>query len=78
MARTGAVWDPVQYLRFANERLRPALDLLARVPLDTPARVVDLGCGPGNVTAILKQRFPRRMWPAWTARRQCLRRRAPP
>ena len=51
-------WDPTQYLRFGDERLRPALDLLARVPLQNPARIVDLGCGPGNVTAILKQRFP--------------------
>ncbi|HEY2620226.1 MAG TPA: methyltransferase domain-containing protein [Acetobacteraceae bacterium] len=57
MARSAAVWDPTQYLRFAGERLRPALDLLAQVPLDAPARVVDLGCGAGNVTAILKQRF---------------------
>jgi trans-aconitate 2-methyltransferase len=58
MARPAAAWDPAQYLRFADERLRPALDLLARVPLDAPARVVDLGCGAGNVTAILRQRFP--------------------
>ena len=58
MARAAAVWDPAQYLRFAGERLRPALDLLAQVPLESPARVVDLGCGAGNVTAILKQRFP--------------------
>ena len=58
MARPSAAWDPAQYLRFADERLRPALDLLARVPLEAPARVVDLGCGAGNVTAILRQRFP--------------------
>ena len=58
MARTAAVWDPAQYLRFANQRLRPALDLLAQVPLEAPARVVDLGCGAGNVTAILRERFP--------------------
>ncbi|MSO90896.1 MAG: methyltransferase domain-containing protein [Acetobacteraceae bacterium] len=51
-------WDPMQYLRFGDERLRPALDMLGRVPLAAPARIVDLGCGPGNVTAILKQRFP--------------------
>ncbi len=53
-----AEWDPGQYLRFADERLRPALDLLARAPLERPARVVDLGCGPGNVTAVLARRFP--------------------
>jgi trans-aconitate 2-methyltransferase len=58
MVRSAAVWDPAQYLRFAGERLRPALDLLAQVPLAAPAHVVDLGCGAGNVTAILRQRFP--------------------
>jgi trans-aconitate 2-methyltransferase len=58
MARSAAAWDPAQYLRFASERLRPALDLLARVPLHAPVRVIDLGCGAGNVTAILRQRFP--------------------
>ncbi len=51
-------WDPTQYLRYTDERLRPALDLMARVPLEMPARIVDLGCGPGNVTAILAQRWP--------------------
>jgi trans-aconitate 2-methyltransferase len=50
-------WDPAKYLRFADERLRPALDLLARVPLSQPRHVIDLGCGVGNVTAILKSRF---------------------
>ena len=51
-------WDPTQYLRYTDERLRPALDLMARVPLDAPARIADIGCGPGNVTAILAQRWP--------------------
>lgn len=53
-----SVWDPAQYLRFAGPRLRPALDLLAQVPLEAPKRVVDLGCGAGNVTAALARRFP--------------------
>ncbi|MEQ8398840.1 methyltransferase domain-containing protein [Thalassobaculum sp.] len=51
-------WDPAQYLKFADHRLRPALDLLARIDAATPRRVVDLGCGTGNVTAILAQRWP--------------------
>ena len=51
-------WDPSQYLKFGNERLRPALDLLARVPLDSPQKVVDLGCGAGNVTQFVAQRWP--------------------
>ncbi|MBV9734993.1 MAG: trans-aconitate 2-methyltransferase [Acidisphaera sp.] len=53
-----AGWDPAQYLRFAGERLRPALDLLVQVPLPDPAQVVDLGCGAGNVTAMLRRRWP--------------------
>lgn len=57
-ARPRTTWDPAQYLRFADHRLRPALDLLAQVPLEAPTSVVDLGCGAGNISAILKQRFP--------------------
>jgi trans-aconitate 2-methyltransferase len=51
-------WDPQQYLKFGAERLRPALDLLARVPLDAPRDVIDLGCGTGAVTALIKDRWP--------------------
>lgn len=51
-------WDPSVYLRYGGERLRPALDLLARIDAEAPARVVDLGCGPGNVTGLLKRRWP--------------------
>ncbi|WP_156726994.1 trans-aconitate 2-methyltransferase [Streptomyces apocyni] len=56
-------WDPQQYLRHAGHRTRPFLDLLARIPElpDTggvPPRIADLGCGPGNVTALLADRWP--------------------
>jgi trans-aconitate 2-methyltransferase len=50
-------WNPSRYLRFEDERTLPAQDLLARVPLAQAERVVDLGCGPGNSTELLAQRF---------------------
>ncbi|HSA50155.1 MAG TPA: methyltransferase domain-containing protein [Yinghuangia sp.] len=52
------MWDPDRYLRHADHRLRPFHDLLARVPTASPARVLDLGCGPGNATAELADRWP--------------------
>jgi trans-aconitate 2-methyltransferase len=52
------MWDPGQYQRFADERSRPFYDLLARVGADQPGVVVDLGCGPGNLTADLARRWP--------------------
>ncbi|MBA3504352.1 MAG: methyltransferase domain-containing protein, partial [Betaproteobacteria bacterium] len=51
-------WNPAQYLQFEGERLRPALDLLARVPLASPRTIVDLGCGAANVTRVLGERWP--------------------
>ncbi|MFI9218645.1 trans-aconitate 2-methyltransferase [Streptomyces werraensis] len=54
------VWDPAQYLRHAGHRTRPFTDLLARVPglPGDPPRVADIGCGAGNVTALLADRWP--------------------
>ena len=46
-------WNPSLYLHFAAERSRPAVELLARVPLENIEYVADLGCGPGNSTALL-------------------------
>lgn len=52
------MWNPDVYLAFADHRGRPFHDLLSRVGAQTPRRVVDLGCGPGNLTATLSQRWP--------------------
>lgn len=53
-----ADWNPSLYLQYATERSRPAAELLSRVALENVRSVVDLGCGPGNITALLHQRWP--------------------
>lgn len=54
----GTYWDPGQYLKFTDHRLRPALELLQRVPLSSPEVIYDLGCGAGNVTRIIADQWP--------------------
>ncbi|GAA4384791.1 methyltransferase domain-containing protein [Tsukamurella soli] len=51
-------WDPGKYLEFGDERTRPFIDLLARIPVVDPATIVDLGCGPGNDVPPLQRRWP--------------------
>lgn len=50
-------WDPARYLQFADERSRPFVDLVARVA-GGPRTIVDLGCGPGHLAAVLRARWP--------------------
>ncbi len=51
-------WQPQAYLRFGKERTQPSIDLVSRIELAAPARILDVGCGPGNSTAVLRGRWP--------------------
>lgn len=59
------MWNPDVYLAFADHRGRPFVDLLSRVGARRPRRVVDLGCGPGNLTETLTVRWPDAQIEAW-------------
>ena len=54
----GTQWDPQQYLKFSDHRLRPALELLDRIPLEAPKHIYDLGCGTGQITRLIADRWP--------------------
>jgi len=51
-------WNPELYLKFDKERIQPSIDLVSRIDFDNPAKIIDIGCGPGNSTQILSQRWP--------------------
>lgn len=55
---TAIEWNSAQYLLFEQERTRPSKDLAARIEQEAPAAVLDVGCGPGNSTNVLRERFP--------------------
>jgi trans-aconitate 2-methyltransferase len=54
----GTGWNPTQYLKFSDHRLRPALELLDRVSLAAPTVIYDLGCGPGGITRMIAEQWP--------------------
>ncbi len=51
-------WNSAQYLKFKNERTQPSIDLVNRIYIDDPKKIIDIGCGPGNSTQVLAQKFP--------------------
>jgi trans-aconitate 2-methyltransferase len=51
-------WNPDLYLKFDRERTQPSIDLVSRINFDKPLKIIDIGCGPGNSTQILAQKWP--------------------
>lgn len=52
-------WNPNLYLKYGKERIQPSIDLVSRIDMDQPVKIIDIGCGPGNSTQILAQRWPK-------------------
>ena len=50
-------WNSVQYLMFKNEQTQPSIDLVNRISMDDPKKIIDIGCGPGDSTHVLAKRF---------------------
>ena len=51
-------WNPEQYLKYRNERTQPSIDLISHIKLSNPEKIIDIGCGPGNSTQMLVERWP--------------------
>ena len=51
-------WNPDSYLKFRNERTQPSIDLVSRIELVNPSSIIDIGCGPGNSTQVLFEKWP--------------------
>lgn len=51
-------WNPELYLKYKDERTRPSIDLVSKIRINNPNKIIDIGCGPGNSTQILYKRWP--------------------
>lgn len=51
-------WSPELYLKFDKERIQPSIDLVSKIAFDSPKKIIDIGCGPGNSTQVLVSKWP--------------------